>query len=1222
MARSLRLTCLLLLLPALALAADAADPIEALAQQRIEQAYAQAASPRGAAALFRLHELQDQLQDLGPLLQVDQKIAGSGRSDQLTRATARQLELRAQASLGRDLSVDRLAAQLGFIRDFQVLGAFDNEGKGGCDTDFGPESSLDLTRSFPVKGHALTWHPLAQASRDGYIDLGAALRPNQEAVGYALTFLKTDKPRVVTLALGVTGGYRLWVNGQLAGKSDRYNTAAPDQVRLSVPLQAGDNRVLLKVCQESGPFGFYLRQDGPRAAQASVELPTSLPPALKVPRGQVARALPTLSDALAALQKAHPNDAQLLADEAVVLAHTRAFDTKEHTDKVLAARAARLAPQDPALQLLAGDLEQQDHNVRRTFFEAALKLAPKDPRTHVALGQELLVQDRPEQARALAQEAIDLAPRYAAARLLLAKALESLDDWPGSVAQTETALKLSPKSPAVVRAAASVSRRLERPAEGLQRLRVANALRDDVGTAQALAGLLADLGKVDEAIRVLTRTVKSHPFENSARVRLAELSCANGKLKEGLAWFAQAKALAPDEPEILSREGQALLKAGRKEQAMASFERALALRPQNPAMQEVVRALKGETDSLGEQYAFDVKSLVKEADSYAGEDAVKLADYTYVRVQRSGLSARFHQVAVKVYSDRGVNAFRSYPITYSPDRQQVKVLRARITKPDGSVVESYGDTDRNVNDPGIAMYYDTRAKMLSFPALGPGDVLELQYRVEDTAQENLLSDYWGDVDYVQGTSPTLRYLYIADLPKGRPLYWNQDSLGKGITASQAPGKDGRTLYEWRAQDVSKIDPEPDMPGWSEVAATLHVSTYQTWDQVATYWWGLVRDQLTPNEDLKKTVEQVLAKVDRKDTRAVVGAIYDFVVTNTRYVALEFGIHGYKPYRVDQILARRFGDCKDKASLITAMLKLAGVDADLVLLRMRNLGTIGGTPASLAPFNHAIAYVPSLDLYLDGTAEFHGSGELPSVDHRADALIVDASGHGRFLVTPEVKADRNDTTLTLDVGLHADGSAEVKGQSDVRGENAASYRQSYQAVATRKAQFEQGWAQTFPGLKVEKVEMSDSSLLEQGVHLDYAMSVPRYAEVKREGLRFYPFGSGRRYTQSFAPLAERKFDLILSGPWVNRYVFRYALPKGMTVAGLPPDVEETSAFGHYRLSQKVVDGSLVCQSEVVITVDRVSAKDYPKFRAFLGRLDQAFQRRVELTRLPTQASAAP
>ncbi len=96
-----------------------------------------------------------------------------------------------------------------------------------------------------------------------------------------------------------------------------------------------------------------------------------------------------------------------------------------------------------------------------------------------------------------------------------------------------------------------------------------------------------------------------------------------------------------------------------------------------------------------------------------------------------------------------------------------------------------------------------------------------------------------------------------------------------------------------------------------------------------------------------------------------------MVSNTRYVALEFGIHGYKPYRVDRVLARRFGDCKDKASLIHTMLKVAGVDSRMVLLRMRTLGSLVEEPASLAAFNHAIVYIPKYEMFLDGTAEFHG-----------------------------------------------------------------------------------------------------------------------------------------------------------------------------------------------------------------------------------------------------------
>jgi hypothetical protein len=517
------------------------------------------------------------------------------------------------------------------------------------------------------------------------------------------------------------------------------------------------------------------------------------------------------------------------------------------------------------------------------------------------------------------------------------------------------------------------------------------------------------------------------------------------------------------------------------------------------------------------------------------------------------------------------------------------------------------------------MYYDERAKVISFPQLAKGDVLELQFRLEDTAADNLLSDYWGDVNYVQGTSPKLRFLYLVDMPKGRKLYWDQKEVGPGIAESSQDQPDGRTLYRWQAHDISKIEPEPGMPGWSEVASTLHVSTYQTWDQVARYYWNLVRDQLTPNQDLVDTVNQVLKDVDRKDTRAVVAAIYDFVVSNTRYVALEFGIHGYKPYRVDQILARRFGDCKDKASLITAMLKVAGVDADLVLLRMRNLGAIGGEPASLAPFNHAIAYVPSLDLFLDGTAEFHGASELPWVDHLADALIVDPSGKGRFLVTPDAKASDNTIALDLDVTLSREGVAQVEGHTTVKGQQAPSYRRSYQAADTRKASFEQSWAQTFPGLTVSSLKMTDASALEQAVKLDYQMHVPRYAEVQGSGLRFYPFGSGRQLVQTYASLSSRNFDLVMSGPWTNSVQVHYQLPKGMGPSDLPPAVHEETPFGHFALACSEKDGGISCQAEITLTVDRVTPKDYPAFRAFLGRIDQAFGRKITLTTLPTTAA---
>ncbi len=1180
------------------------------AREQAEEALKLASSPRGAAQLIRLHAFKEDLEDLTPLVRVYSDVSTRRSSDPHTRATASLLLLDLERARGRLNRAAEVQDALGFIGDYYVVGGFDNEGKSGCDTNFGPEAAaLDLSATYAgAKGREVSWRKLSVSPVDGYVDLGAALRPNREAVAYALTWLEAPAETRVALGVGTSGAFRLWVNGEKVATSDNYNAPRPDQSRVSVRLRKGLNRVLVKVCQESGPLGFYLRRDPPARIRAT--LPSPLPALTKGPSA-APQALPTLTSALKDAVAKAPEDAKLRGEYATVLDFFRAYDEREHTATVEADRAARAAPQDVKLQLLAAEAHRDDLNLRRRFLEAAVRADPASIPARVALAEHELSRDHPERAVELLKPAVELAPDSAAARLALARAYEALGQVSRAHVMVDETLQRLPRVPRVVRAAASSARVMDRSQDAVARLRVALALRhDDRSSRAVLAMLLADLGQVEAAAREYAQLLTLDPFDNATRVKLAELRAANGQPDAATALFAEARALSPDEPEVYEREGRALLAAGRREEALASFERSLALRPQNPSLKEAVRTLKGESASAGTQYFADAKAVASEAEGYTNEDAVYLVDTTYVRVQKSGLSSRLHQFAVKVLNARGVEAFRSHPITYSPDRQEVKMLRARITKADGSVVEGYGESDRNINEPWTGMYYDARAKVLSFPALAAGDVLELQYRVDDTAQENLLSDYWGDVESVQGVYPKVRYQFLVDMPKERPLYWNEKKL-PGVAHAREDVDGGRVLYRWSAKHVAKVVPEPGMPGWAEVAANLHVSTYRTWDEVGRYWWGLVRDQLTPNEELRSTVDTVLQGVDRKDQQAVVRAIYNFVVTNTRYVALEFGIHGYKPYRVDRVLSRRFGDCKDKASLIHAMLKVAGVDSRLVLLRMRNLGSIGEEPASLAAFNHAIVYVPQFDLYLDGTAEFHGARELPSADRVANVLVVEPDGKSPFLTTPEATAEDNATRLTMEVALRPDGGADVTGASTVGGQMAPRVPPAYRAVATRKSTFERSWAQSFPGLTVHDVKLNDTTRLDDDVQVDFRMSIPRYAEAAPGQLRFLPFGTGRSYTQSYASLAERRFDLVMNGPWVNQFTYRYTLPRGYSVAELPPNKEESTPFGRVRLAYRQEGNQLICEGEVALTAARVKADDYAAFRAFLGRVDQGFSRKVTL-----------
>jgi len=1186
------------------------SPITTQAEAYARQALSTAADARAAAPLLRLHALMDEVDDLNLLADPYAALLYRRNTEPHVRFLARLFMADVERARGRTVKAQELVTAAGFVKDWWVVGSFENEGKSGCDTDFGPESGVDLHATYPTAAREVAWRKPNAAGPDGYIDLSLSLQPSTEAVGYALTFLTADAEMKAELSLGTPGGYRLFVNGVKVASSDRYNRPRPDQHRLQVTLRKGTNRVLLKLCQQSGPYGFFFRAEKAEGARGAlgVALPEVVPPLEKGPAPQPVP-LPTLSDVLEKKVKAAPNDAALRADYATVLAYTRAWPEVEHTPDVEAERAALQKPDDAELQLIAGLLHQDDFNDRRRFLETAVKLAPANPFARVALARLELDRDHPSVALALADELLKAHPLFSAAHVVRLRALEALGDRVGALRETEDAFAKLKNIPSIAREAAALSRRRERLDEAVERHRLVLALRfDDTGTRRALASLLADMGRVDEAAEQYRKVLALDPFDSGSLLRLAELLSANGKVDEARSLFQRAKGLAPDDPDLFEREGRALLHAGQKDAALDAFQRSLTLKPQNPALKEMVRTLRGDDDGPSDE-AFAVAELLKAlGKDVSGDDAVVLAEVTHVKVQPSGVASRFFQLAVKVQTQRGVESFRQFPLTWSPDRQEVRVLKTRITKPDGSVVDSFSEQDRNINEPWTGMYYDTRARILTFPALAPGDVLELQWRLEDTAVDNLLSDYWGDVDMVRGLHPKLRYRYVVEMPKSRGLYWNKSALPAWLSTAQAE-KGDKTVYRFEAAQVPRVVPEPNMPGWAEVASPLHLSTYRTWEDVGRYYWGLVRDQLVPDDELKRTVEKVLTGVNRADTEAVVAALYGFVVTNTRYVALEFGIHGYKPYRVDRVLARRFGDCKDKASLIQAMLTVAGVDARLVLLRMRNLGDLGREVASLSAFNHAIVYVPKLDRFLDGTAEFHGSRELPSADRLANVLVVEPQGPSRFLTTPEAKPEDNGSTLELTVALKVDGSAQVKGRLQTSGQGAPEQRRAYETPATRTSVFEQQWAQSFPGAQVGTLTVSDVKALEQPVTMDFTASLPRYAEAGGGMLRFYPFGASRTFTQALAPLSERAYDVALPGVWVNRLVFTYQLPAGWTLAELPPDVVEDSPFGTVRLVTRRVDSGLRVDGVMVMKTPRVAAKDYPAFRAWLMSVDQAFSRKL-------------
>ncbi|HEY8089702.1 MAG TPA: DUF3857 domain-containing protein, partial [Polyangiaceae bacterium] len=609
-----------------------------------------------------------------------------------------------------------------------------------------------------------------------------------------------------------------------------------------------------------------------------------------------------------------------------------------------------------------------------------------------------------------------------------------------------------------------------------------------------------------------------------------------------------------------------------------------------------------------EQYARPASEfLAKRAAPAAGQARRSLVDLQVTTVFPNGLASRFHQVVYQPLTEAAAAASREYEFVYETDSEAVQVRAARVYRKDGAIDEAIeSGAGAMADDPSMAMYTSARSYYVHFPRLEPGDVVELQYRVEDVAQRNAFADYFGEIVYMQNAEPVGRSEYVLITPRSRSLHFNEPRV-PGLTRTIDERADER-VYHFLALDVPAVQQEALQPPWTEVLGHVHVSTYQSWDEMGHWYWGLIKDQLVPDDEVKRRAEKLTKGL--KDDRAKVRAIYDYVVQETRYVALEFGIHGFKPYRAAQIFARGFGDCKDKATLIVTMLSALGIKATPVVVRTGNKGDIESAPASLAPFDHMIAYVPSMDLYLDGTAEYTGSTELPAMDRGAIALQVN-EGNAKLVRLPDPPASESLSVHKLEATLAQDGSAQLDWRTEITGYDASEWRVRFHADATRKQRVQGMLSAMLPGSEVTAVEPGNLEDVEQKVTMRVKGKVPQFARAEADGL-MVPLGRREMMVRTYASLADRKLDVRLFANWTQEDDWTVHLPGTARVTRSPQAASGTSPFGSYAVSVESSGSTLHVKTTVSMQKTRIAAGEYPAFRAWCEQVDRALGQRATVS----------
>jgi hypothetical protein len=147
-----------------------------------------------------------------------------------------------------------LAAHLGMVMDWWVVGPFPDRDERGLDEVFPPEKQIDRAAAYDGKGGKVRWKEYVTQDAHGAVDLNTALRDEPAAVGYAVTEFTAARPREVELRVGCYNAFKLWLNGELVlDRRDAFTGMSLDHYTGKAHLKGGKNVLLIKVCREDLP---------------------------------------------------------------------------------------------------------------------------------------------------------------------------------------------------------------------------------------------------------------------------------------------------------------------------------------------------------------------------------------------------------------------------------------------------------------------------------------------------------------------------------------------------------------------------------------------------------------------------------------------------------------------------------------------------------------------------------------------------------------------------------------------------------------------------------------------------------------------------------------------------------------------------------------------------------------------------------------------------------
>jgi hypothetical protein len=511
------------------------------------------------------------------------------------------------------------------------------------------------------------------------------------------------------------------------------------------------------------------------------------------------------------------------------------------------------------------------------------------------------------------------------------------------------------------------------------------------------------------------------------------------------------------------------------------------------------------------------------------------------------------------------------------------------------------------------LYSDFISRVAEVPGSQAGSVIGFEYEIRRHQWINELG--W----MFQHRIPAAKAMLTIQLPAGWE-YRDAWAFSSPVEATRI----ANNQWQWQLKDVPAIEEErePMMPPFFSLAGRMSVAyfapgqnnaTAASWQQVGKWYSGLTQDRPVATPEISAKVHQLVPQAT--DFQTKVQTLTSFLQSEIRYVAISIGVGGFQPHPAGDVFRLRYGDCKDKVTLLKSMLQESGINSHYVLIDTDRGFIRPSVPSAWA--DHAIIAIelpPGLPvaqyrsvvstksgaryLIFDPTDQYTPIGSLRPELQDSYALLVRDSG-SELIRTPLLPPDSNMMSRMGNLALSADGNLSGEISEDNSGYFASAKREFIHStnLHERTNAIEHWMGGSLQGFLLDNVDIRESDLPGKNLLVKYKLTVPQYAQARGPLMLVRPRVLDSK--GSFIEHKPRHYPVELRRTGRETDTFEIELPREYQVDELPDSVDIDVGFASYRSRIEVQGSKLRYWREYVVRELSVPPEKFPDWAKLQG-----------------------